>query len=489
MSKSFVSSGVMFDAALVGSIRESICSNRSSRHRQNTSSSSVSSMSSSVFSTTNRKKAEARLTGGGPPPPSPLTPSEELALSLNKGRPVVAGIPGGTSSHTPCTTNTDRGIVLLDPTERTQSVTADEDDDEETTSAVTEVDNAGRSTEYIPGDLPTDEGPSTSTHNLTGNYGGRPGTCKGFLTQVSLIFELQPATFASERAKIAYIISLLCDHALDWASTLWRQQSPICSDLKVFTETIQQVFDHPVSGREAARRLLDLHQGHQSVADYAIEFRTLASESKWDSEALISTFYHGLSEGVKDELASRDWSTSLEELITLADRIDNHIRERRRERCAARDMPMLSSPKVPEVSHLTQQTEEEPMQLAATPSGEDHSTSSLGYISYSNDRLSNSLKTLCFSASPHRYWIHWKHHLPQSYSQTPTENLGTQLRRGCIRYCTPTVMLHIGEYPTSRENLLSGSGSFHCRYHLRMPVDEPTFPSGKLEYRRDYSVE
>ncbi|KAI2659215.1 hypothetical protein H4Q32_023458 [Labeo rohita] len=66
--------------------------------------------------------------------------------------------------------DTDRGIVLLDPTERTQSVTVDEDDeddDEETTSAVTEVDNAGRSTEYIPGDLPTDEGPSTSMHNLS----------------------------------------------------------------------------------------------------------------------------------------------------------------------------------------------------------------------------------------------------------------------------------------------------------------------------------
>ncbi|KAL0198374.1 hypothetical protein M9458_006914, partial [Cirrhinus mrigala] len=50
------------------------------------------------------KKAEARLTGGGPPPP-PLTPSEELALSLNKGQPVFAGIPGGTSSHTACTTS------------------------------------------------------------------------------------------------------------------------------------------------------------------------------------------------------------------------------------------------------------------------------------------------------------------------------------------------------------------------------------------------
>lgn len=197
-------------------------------------------------------------------------------------------------------------------------------------------------------------------------YDGKPGTCKGFLTQVSLIFELQPSSFASEKAKIAYIISLLCDRALDWASALWRQQSPICSDLEVFTETLQQVFDHPVSGREAARRLLDLRQGHQSVADYAIEFRTLASESKWDSEALLSTFYRGLSEDVKDELASRDWGSSLEELITLAIRIDNRIRERRRERCSPQVMPMLSPTNVPEIVHLNQQTEEEPMQLGRT---------------------------------------------------------------------------------------------------------------------------
>ncbi|KAI5094470.1 hypothetical protein C0J45_16194 [Silurus meridionalis] len=54
--------------------------------------------------TANKKKTEACLTGVGTPPP-PLTPSEELALSLNKGQPVVTGIPGGSSSHTPCTTS------------------------------------------------------------------------------------------------------------------------------------------------------------------------------------------------------------------------------------------------------------------------------------------------------------------------------------------------------------------------------------------------
>ncbi len=197
-------------------------------------------------------------------------------------------------------------------------------------------------------------------------YDGKPGTCKGFLTQVSLIFELQPSTFASEKAKIAYIISLLCDRALDWASALWRQQSPICLDLKVFTDTLQQVFDHPVSGREAARRLLDLCQGNQAVADYAIDFRTLASESRWDSEALVSTFYRGLSEDVKDELASRDWGSSLEELITLAIRIDNRVRERRRERRTPQVMPMQAPPNIPEMAHLNQQTEDEPMQLGGT---------------------------------------------------------------------------------------------------------------------------
>ncbi|XP_051947109.1 uncharacterized protein LOC127618592 [Xyrauchen texanus] len=124
------------------------------------------------ISSANRKKAEARLTGGDPPPP-PLTPSEELALSLNKGRPVVDGIPEGTSSDFATSHNNssdlvqfaDGRIVLLDPPETTQSVTIN--GDEETTSAVTELESAGRPTENLAGDVHADEGPSTSTHNLT----------------------------------------------------------------------------------------------------------------------------------------------------------------------------------------------------------------------------------------------------------------------------------------------------------------------------------
>ncbi|KAK3515956.1 hypothetical protein QTP86_020264, partial [Hemibagrus guttatus] len=40
-------------------------------------------------------------------------------------------------------------------------------------------------------------------------FSGDPSACDGFLTQCSLTFDLQPSSFPSDRAKIAYVITLL----------------------------------------------------------------------------------------------------------------------------------------------------------------------------------------------------------------------------------------------------------------------------------------
>ncbi|KAK2908401.1 hypothetical protein Q8A73_009474 [Channa argus] len=72
--------------------------------------------------------------------------------------------------------------------------------------------------------------------------------------------------------------------------------------------------------------------GFRSVADFSVEFRVLATEAQWDDAALRTVFRHGLSDPVKDELTHRDPPDSLDELIELAIRLDNRIRERRRER-------------------------------------------------------------------------------------------------------------------------------------------------------------
>ena len=68
------------------------------------------------------------------------------------------------------------------------------------------------------------------------------------------------------------------------------------------------------------------------MATHSIDFRILAIESRWDERALQGVLLRGLREELKDELAARDETTSLDDLISLAIRLDNWLRERRRER-------------------------------------------------------------------------------------------------------------------------------------------------------------
>jgi len=164
-------------------------------------------------------------------------------------------------------------------------------------------------------------------------YNGDLGTCGPFLTQCSLFFEHQPRSFASDRSRIAYLVNLLKGPALEWASAVWDQQIPVCHSYQNFVLEMRKIFDHPVRGRDAAKRLDGVtRQGSGSVAEMAISFRTLAIQSGWNSEALISCFHQSLSEVIKDELVSREEPADLEGLIALSIRIDNRIRERRRER-------------------------------------------------------------------------------------------------------------------------------------------------------------
>ncbi|KAJ8013233.1 hypothetical protein DPEC_G00051140 [Dallia pectoralis] len=81
-----------------------------------------------ILQKANRKKAEAQKTGLSSPPS--LTPAEEQTLSLNQGRAIVDGIPGGTSSESDTSHDTsglakfaDGHIVIMEPFAIAQPVT------------------------------------------------------------------------------------------------------------------------------------------------------------------------------------------------------------------------------------------------------------------------------------------------------------------------------------------------------------------------------
>lgn len=54
-------------------------------------------------------------------------------------------------------------------------------------------------------------------------YGNTPETCCSFLTLCSLTFKLQPFTFATERSRVAFIITHLNGWACEWTMAEWKR--------------------------------------------------------------------------------------------------------------------------------------------------------------------------------------------------------------------------------------------------------------------------
>lgn len=96
---------------------------------------------------------------------------------------------------------------------------------------------------------------------------------------------------------------------------VWEVQRPFCSSYSAFKE-LKRVFDYPISGQEASKRLLSLQLNGQSAAEYTFSHVVLQK---------------GLSETLQDELVTREPSTTLESLIDLGVRLDNRLRERKLE--------------------------------------------------------------------------------------------------------------------------------------------------------------
>lgn len=65
------------------------------------------------------------------------------------------------------------------------------------------------------------------------------------------------------------------------------------------------------------------------MAEYAIHFFTVAAGSDWNNKALMVCFQNGLSEVIKDDLATREPALDLETLMDQAIHLDNRLRERK----------------------------------------------------------------------------------------------------------------------------------------------------------------
>ena len=163
-------------------------------------------------------------------------------------------------------------------------------------------------------------------------FDGDPAQVRAFLTSCRLQFALQPRTFATEGARVGFAITHLTGRARLWGTAEFERQTAACSSFNLLAEEMLKVFDLGSSTDEASQALMTIRQGRRSVADYSIDFRTLARRSSWNMEALVDVFLHSLADYLKDELVSHDRPSTLDEAIALAVRIDRRVQARRHER-------------------------------------------------------------------------------------------------------------------------------------------------------------
>ena len=103
----------------------------------------------------------------------------------------------------------------------------------------------------------------------------------------------------------------------------------MCASLKKFTEALRIVFDPVATDQEMAQELSRLKQRGDSVYDYAIRFRTLATESGWNATVFHDIFLKGFSDPIQDLLVPLDLPTDFNSLIDLAICTDNRLREQK----------------------------------------------------------------------------------------------------------------------------------------------------------------
>lgn len=185
---------------------------------------------------------------------------------------------------------------------------------------------------------------------LPEKYTGSRADFRSFLNACKLFMNLRPGQFRDhDRAKVGFVMSLLKDTALDWASPYMERDDPVMYSWDAFEKAFQAMFDDPHRSRTAAMRLSSIAQGSRSVVSYAAEFRRTALDTSFDDTALCHLFREGLADTILDELVHHPAKdNSLTEFIAQCTLLDTRLMERKAERHRRnhlrRAMPLAQQP-------------------------------------------------------------------------------------------------------------------------------------------------
>jgi hypothetical protein len=162
-----------------------------------------------------------------------------------------------------------------------------------------------------------------------------------FILHLDIYFNGQPSTYGTDQAKLSYASSRLRGTAFSWVTPFLllhenSQDHESSSNLNVqsyaaFRSEFLRTFGEQDRIVNAEAKLRSLKQGNRSAALLAAELRTNSVDVDWNESALISAYYAGLNEDVKDKLCTLDLPSNLNDYLALVIKIDNRLFQRKRE--------------------------------------------------------------------------------------------------------------------------------------------------------------
>lgn len=205
----------------------------------------------------------------------------------------------------------------------------------------------------------TTSSPSVATHNdlveslsvdpklkvcLPDKFDGNPASYEVFTSALDNFFALKGAVYSNQEIKVRTVGTLLSGNALQWFGTLIREKSGLLKDFSLFMEELKRLFSDSNAKSKSQILLKRLKQGSGSVIHYSTRFRTIVINTGYNEEAKLAAFKSGLSDQIRDIMAtSLTDPDTLEDLISLAIKIDTRIFDRKMETAALGAAPRTAA--------------------------------------------------------------------------------------------------------------------------------------------------
>lgn len=157
---------------------------------------------------------------------------------------------------------------------------------------------------------------------------------ENFITQLDMVFRLQPSRFPDDVAKIFYAASYMKDIAFKWiqpyiAAVGTSAENPITRSYILFCDALRKMFGNVTLVSDAENKVMRMKQGNKSAAEFTTEFKRYAVLTEFNEPALFWAYRNNINSQLQDELIVRDTPSTLQEYQEIVINLDLLIRERR----------------------------------------------------------------------------------------------------------------------------------------------------------------